>query len=210
MVDWFIDHPIVSGFITVLLMWSDWLLTIAQEKERVEHYSEHYQSYPTNTIEGHPAFQSSIPKRQLINPKHFIAALAIGTVVSIMLMMVPRMWCELLLGYIWGLFVIVDTQHISNWIGYRAGRQGIHGKLWMHQRTGYLVQSGRYFSFTLFLVVLSILSGSVVIYGVTIAGLVSSLRQLIWLKRIPKIEKDDALRGITNSESTATSEKVVQ
>jgi len=136
--------------------------------------------------------------------------LAIGTVVSIMLMMVPRMWCELLLGYIWGLFVIVDTQHISNWIGYRAGRQGIHGKLWMHQRTGYLVQSGRYFSFTLFLVVLSILSGSVVIYGVTIAGLVSSLRQLIWLKRIPKIEKDDALRGITNSESTATSEKVVQ
>jgi hypothetical protein len=61
-----------------------------------------------------------------------------------------------------------------------------------------------------FLLALSILSGSQVIYGVTIAGLVSSLRQLIWLKRIPKIEKDDALRGIANSESTATSEKVVQ
>jgi hypothetical protein len=210
MVEWFIYHPIVSGFMTFLLMWSDWLLTIAQEKERVEHYSEHYQSYPTNTIEGHPAFQSSVPKRQLISPKHFMAALVIGTVVSIMLMIIPRMWCELLLGYVWGLFVIVDTQHISNLIGYVASRQGIHGKLWMHQRTGYLVQSGRYFSVTLFLVVLSILSGSVVIYGVTIAGFVSSVRQLIWLKRIPKIEKDDAFPGITNTESTAAPEKVVK
>ena len=210
MVEWFVDHPIVSGFITILLMWSDWLLTIAQEKERAEHYFEHYQSYPTNTIEGHPAFQSSIPKRQLISPKHSVAALVIGTVVSIMLMTIPRMWCELLLGYVWGLCAIVDTQHISNWIGYRASRQGIHGKLWMHQRTGYLVQSGRYFSIALFLLVLSILSGSVVIYGVTVAGCVSSLRQLIWLRRIPKIEKDDALAGTTNTENTAAPEKVVQ
>jgi len=210
MVEWFIDHPIVSGFITVLLMWSDWLLTIAQEKERVEHYFEHYQSYPTDTIEGHPAFQSSIPKRQLINPKHFMAALAIGTFVSIMLMTIPRMWCELFLGYVWGLFVIVDTQHLSNLIGYRAGRQGIHGKLWMHQRTGYLMQSGRYFSIALLLLVLSVLSGSVVICGVTIAGFVSSLRQLIWLRRIPKIEKEDALPGIQNTENIATPEKTVQ
>ena len=209
MVEWFTYNPIIAGFITFLLMWSDWLLTIAQEKERAAHYFEHYQGYPTNTIEGHPAFQSAIPKRQLINPKHFIAALAIGTVVSIMLMIIPRMWCELLLGYVWGLFVIVDTQHISNWIGYRAGRQGIHGKLWMHQRTGYLVQSGRYFSIALFLLVLSILSGSVVIYGVTIAGFVSSLRQLIWLKRIPKIEKEDAFPGMQNAESATTPEKVV-
>jgi hypothetical protein len=207
MVEWFIYQPVVSGLITFLLMWSDWLLTIAQEKERAEHYSEHYQSYPANTIEGHPAFQSSVPKRQLINPKHAIAALAIGTVVSIMLLIVPRMWCELLLGYVWGLFVIVDTQHLSNLIGYRAGRQGIHGKLWMHQRTGYLVQSGRYFSFALFLLVLSILSGSVVIYGVTIAGFVSSLRQLIWLKRIPKIEKEDFFPGIQNPESISAPEK---
>jgi hypothetical protein len=79
----------------------------------------------------------------------------------------------------------------------------------MHQRTGYLVQSGRYFSIALFLLVLSILSGSVVIYGVTIAGFVSSLRQLIWLKRIPKIEKEDALPGTQKTESTATPEKVV-
>ena len=209
MVEWFVDHPIVSGFITILLMWSDWLLTIAQEKERAEHYFEHYQSYPMNTIEGHPVFQGSIPKRRLIDPKHIIAALVIGTVVSIMLMVIPRIWCELLLGYVWGLCVVVDTQHISNWIGYRASRQGIHGKLLMHQRTGYLVQSGRYFSISLFLLVLSIFSGSVVIYGVTVAGCVSSLRQLIWLRRIPKIEKDDALLEMQNTESMATPGKTV-
>jgi hypothetical protein len=189
-------------------MWSDWLLTIAQEKERVEHYSEHYQSYPTNTIEGHPVFQGSVPKRHLIDPKHFIAALVIGTVVSIMLVAIPQVWCELFLGYVWGLFVIVDTQHISNWIGYRAGRQGIHGKLWMHQRTGYLMQSGRYFATTLFLVILSVLSGSVVIYGVTIAGFVSSVRQLIWQKRIPKIEKSDAPPEIQHAENRAAPEIV--
>jgi hypothetical protein len=209
MIEWFIDHPIVSGIMTFLLMWSDWLLTIAQEKERAEHYFEHYQSYPTNTIEGHPAFQSSIPQRQWISPKHFIAAVIIGTVVSIMLMVIPRIWCELLLGYVWGLFVIVDTQHLSNLIGYVAGRRGIHGKLWMHQRTGYLMQSGRYFSITLFLLVLSILSGSIVVCGVTIAGFVSSLRQLIWLKRIPKIEKVDLHPGIQNAESIPAPGKVV-
>jgi hypothetical protein len=208
--EWFIHHPILSGVITFLLMWADWLLTIVQEKERAEHYSEHYESYPTNTIEGHPAFQSSVSKRQWINPKHLIAALAVAAVVSIMLLVIPPVWSELLLGYVWGVFVIVCTQHVNNLIGYRASRRGLHGKLWMHQRTAYLVQSGRYFSIALLLLILSILSGSVIIYGVTIAGFISSLRQLIWLKRIPKIEKEDPFPGIWNTESKTQSEKVAQ
>jgi hypothetical protein len=205
--EWFIHHPILSGVITFLLMWADWLLTIVQEKERAEHYSEHYESYPTNTIEGHPAFQSSVSKRQWINPKHLIAALAVAAVVSIMLLLIPPVWSELLLGYVWGVFVIVCTQHVNNLIGYRASRRGLHGKLWMHQRTAYLVQSGRYFSIALLLLILSILSGSVMIYGVTIAGFVSSLRQLIWLKRIPKIE-EGPFPGIWNTESKTQSERV--
>jgi hypothetical protein len=205
--EWFIHHPILSGVITFLLMWADWLLTIAQEKERAEHYSEHYESYPTNTIEGHPALQSSVSKRQWVSPKHLIAALAVAAVVSIMLMVIPLIWSELLLGYVWGVFVIVCTQHVNNLIGYRASRRGLHGKLWMHQRTAYLVQSGRYFSIALLLLILSILSGSVMIYGVTIAGFVSSLRQLIWLKRIPKIE-EEPFPGIWNTESKTQSERV--
>lgn len=44
MIDWLTNYPIVLGLITFLLMYSDWLLTIMQEKERVKHYSEHYQS----------------------------------------------------------------------------------------------------------------------------------------------------------------------
>jgi hypothetical protein len=207
---WFIYHPILSGVITFLLMWSDWLLTVLQEKERADHYSEHYESYPTNTIEGHPAFQSSVSKRQWIRPKHLAAALAVAAVVSIMLMVIPPIWSELLLGYVWGVFGIVSTQHLTNLIGYRASRRGLHGKLWIHQRTAYLVQSGRYFSIALLLLILSILSGSVMIYGVTIAGFISSLRQLIWLKRIPEIEKEDPLAGIWNTEGKTQSEKVVK
>ena len=79
MIDWLINNPVICGLITVLLMWSDWLLTIAQEKERQNHYFKHYQSYPVNTIEGNPAFQNIITKKKIINPKHFTAALIIGT-----------------------------------------------------------------------------------------------------------------------------------
>ncbi len=191
MVEWLILHPVVSGVVTFLLMWADWLLTVAQEKERSGHYFEHYQSYPVNTIEGSPSLRSSVSKRQLINPKHIMAALLVGTVVSVLLALIPRLWSELLIGHVWGLFLIVGTQHLSNLSGYRASRKGIHGKLWMHLRTAYLVQSGRYFSVSLLLLLLSVLSGSVVIYGVTAAGFVSALRQLAWMKKAPAIPEGD-------------------
>jgi hypothetical protein len=54
-----------------------------------------------------------------------------------------------------------------------------------------MIQSGRYLSITLFLLALSILSESQIIYGVTIAGLTSSLRLFILSKKIPPIGKDD-------------------
>ena len=191
--NWLIHQPILSGVITVLLMWADWILTVAQEKERTEHYSEHYESYPINTIEGHPFLhlRESVSKRGFIDPKQFSIALAVGAFVSIMLKIVRPTWGDLIVGYIWGLFLIVDTQHLNNLMGYRASRKGLHGKLRMHLRTGYLVQSSRYFSIAILLLALSILSGSVVIYGVTIAGFVSSARQLIWLKKVPKIGTED-------------------
>jgi len=53
-VKFLMNSPVVIGFITMLLMWSDYFLTLLQEKERKEHYSQHYQSYPVNTIEGNP------------------------------------------------------------------------------------------------------------------------------------------------------------
>ncbi len=191
MIEWLIRNPIVFGFITFLLMWIDWLLTIAQEKERKEHYYKHYQSYPINTIEGSPAFQKGVAKQQLINTKHFIASVIIGTAVSFVLMLIPLAFSELFIGYVWGLFIIVITQHLNNLFGYIASRKGLHGKLFLHQRTAYLVQSGRYFSIAIFLLILSILSNSEIIYGITISGFTSALRQFIWLRKIPKIDKND-------------------
>lgn len=86
---------------------------------------------------------------------------------------------DLFLGFVWGLTLIVNTQHLSNLIGYKAGRKGIHGKLWIHQRTGFITQAGRYFSTSLFLLILSTVTGSLFLFGMTIAGFVSAIRQLL-------------------------------
>ena len=56
------DNPVILGLFIMLLMWSDYLLTLLQEKERKEHYYKHYQSYPINTIEGNPAFIEAVSK----------------------------------------------------------------------------------------------------------------------------------------------------
>jgi hypothetical protein len=42
------NNPLITRLITMLFMWSDYLLTLVQEKERKEHYSKHYTSYPVN------------------------------------------------------------------------------------------------------------------------------------------------------------------
>ena len=43
-----------------------------------------------------------------------------------------------------------------------------------------------------FLLILSILSGSEIIYGMTIAGFTSSVRHLILLKKVPEIDQNDS------------------
>jgi energy-coupling factor transporter transmembrane protein EcfT len=80
---------------------------------------------------------------------------------------------------------------LGNLIGYRASRRGLHGKLYLHQRTGLLVQMGRYAALTLLLVILAACSASIFIAGTAIASLTSTLRQLIWLRKVPGIPEDD-------------------
>jgi hypothetical protein len=191
MIDWLISNPFIFGVITFTLMCIDWALTILQENERKGHYYKHYQSYPVNTIEGSPTFQNDVANRRFFNPKHFIAAIIIGTVVSFALMLIPHGFSALLIGYVWGLLIIVCTQHLNNLFGYIVSRKGLHGKLFLHQRTAYLIQSGRYFSIAILLLILSILSRSEIIYGVTIASFASALRQIIWLRKVPLIQKKD-------------------
>ncbi len=191
LIEWLIDHPLLCGLITIMLMGIDWLLTIAQENERQKHYFRHYQSYPINTLEGNPALQNAVNQKKVIYSRHLIAGLIVGTIVGLAVAWIPDQWGDLLLGYVWGIFLIVIMQHLSNLIGYYAGRKGIHGQLWIHQRTSYLIQAGRYFSITVFFLVLSILSPSHFIYGVTIAALSSTIRQLKWMKTVPMIGPDD-------------------
>jgi hypothetical protein len=172
-------------------MLCDWWLTIAQEKERTMHYSEHYQSYPVNTIEGNPAMQGAVRKQKLLDPRHFIIAVVCGAAVGLF---IPLLYEELkypLLGYIWGVLLIVNTQHLSNLLGYRACRRGLHGKLYLHQRTGLMTQSGRYLAMALLLSIIFVLSGSTFILGIAIAGFFSAARQLLWYRKVPKIPEED-------------------
>ena len=190
-VKFLINNPVIIGLITMLLMWSDYLLTLMQEKERKEHYSKHYQSYPVNTIEGNPAIQEAVAKLKIFNPRHFTATIIAGIGLPVALLFIPNPLHKLFLGFIWGMLLIVNTQHLTNVLGYRASRRGLHGKLFLHQRTGLIIQSCRYLATTLFLLVLAVLSESLIIYGVTIAGFLSSLRLFLLSKKVASIEKDD-------------------
>jgi len=191
MVEWFVDHPWETGAVTFLLMWSDWLLTILQERERQLHYAEHYESYPVNTIEGSPLYQKAVTTRRIVDPRHIIPALILSVIVALSLIWIPENFRAVLIGYVWGLYLIVDTTHLGNLLGYRAGRRGLHGKLYLHQRTGYVIQMVRYVALAIFLILLAVCSASLFIVGVAAAGVSSAARQLVWMRRIPAIDEED-------------------
>jgi hypothetical protein len=191
MINWLINNPFIVALMVTLFMWTDWLLTLAQEKECKKHYYKHYQSYPINTIEGNPILQKDVMNVKVFNSKHFIVSIAVGIIVFLCLKYLPTESQELFIGVILGLFLLVNFQHLSNLIGYKVSRKGVYGKLYIHLRTGYLVQAGRYFSIMILLLVISIISNSLFIYGVTFAGLISAIRQFIWMKKIVPIGSED-------------------
>lgn len=191
MVEWFVDHPWVTGVVTFLIMSSDWLLTILQERERQLHYAEHYESYPVNTIEGNPLYQKVVTAKRIVEPRHLVPALILSVLIAFVVAWIPRDFRALLLGYVWGLYLIVDTTHLGNLLGYRAARRGLHGKLYLHQRTGYVIQLSRYIALAIFLILMAVCSASVFIVGVAIAGVSSAARQLVWMRRVPAIDVAD-------------------
>jgi hypothetical protein len=191
MVEWFVDRPWVTGVVTFFLMWSDWLLTILQERERQLHYAAHYESYPVNTIEGSPLFQKAVTAKRIAEPRHLIPALILSAIVAFSLEWIPENYRVVLIGYVWGLYLIVDTTHLGNLFGYRAGRRGLHGKLYLHQRTGYVIQMGRYMALAVFLILLAACSASLFLVGVAVAGVSSAVRQLVWMRKIPAIDEED-------------------
>ena len=71
------------------------------------------------------------------------------------------------------------------------GATGLHGKQFLHLRTGYLIQMGRYLALTVFISLLAVCSAPPFIVGVAIAGMTSTIRQFLWLRRIPAIDAAD-------------------
>jgi len=191
MIEWFAVQPWVTGVVTFFLMWTDWLLTISQERERQRHYSEHYESYPINTIEGSPLYQKAVLARRIVDRRHIVPAAILSVIVALSLVWIPEGFRVLLIGYVWGLYFIVITTHLGNLFGYRAARRGLHGKLYLHQRTGYVIQMGRYVALAIFLIVLAICSASMFMLGVAIAGVSSAARQLVGIRKTPAIDPSD-------------------
>ncbi|MCX6135860.1 MAG: hypothetical protein NTU47_18810 [Ignavibacteriales bacterium] len=191
MIDWLSSHPLIAGVVTFLLAWVDWLLTIMQERERQLHYADHYESYPVNTIEGNQRYQTTVNAKRIVEPRHLIPAFIMTAIVTFAIVWVPENFRPLLLGYVWGLYLIVSTTHLGNLLGYKAGRHGLHGKIYLHQRTGYLMQMGRYFALSLFLILLAVCSASLFIVGVAVGGVSSAARQLVWMRKIPTIGESD-------------------
>ena len=144
-----------------------------------------------DTIEGNPILRAAVSRRYLFNPKHLFTALLVASAVAVGLVYAPAAWCPALLGYVWGLFLIVDTTHIGNLIGYKVCQRGTHGQLWLHQRTAFLVQAGRYAALTVLLALLAIVSASPFVAGTAVAGISSVLRQYAWLRRVPAIPAED-------------------
>jgi len=191
-IQWSDMSPLVVGLITFVLMWSDWLLTVLQERERSRHYAAHYQGYPVNTIEGNPMLQAAVKQARVVHMRHIGIALLLGGVVAYFTSFIGEVFRPMFLGYVWGLFLIVGSTHLGNLLGYRASRRGVHGKLYLHQRTGLLIQMGRYAALSVLLLVLAVCSASLFMVGVFIAGVTSTLRQLIWLRKVPAISADDS------------------
>ncbi len=191
MIQWLGAHPAAAGIVTLVLMWTDWLLTVLQHRERAAHSANHYRSYPTDTVEGNPALQQSVASGRLLDLRHGAISLALSVAVALALPWIATSARPLFLGFVWGLFLTVDFFHLSNLLGYVAARRGIHGQVWLHQRTAYLTQMGRYLALTCLLAVLTLASGSVFVAGVTVAGAFSTLRQLVWLRRVPAIPESD-------------------
>ena len=191
MIEWFGSHPVAVGVVTLLLMGSDWTLTVLQQCERAAHSANHYRSYPVDTVEGSPLLQRAVRRARFLHGPHLIAAVLLSSAVAFAVRMIPPGARGVFLGYVWGLFLIVGSTHAGNLIGYVAGRRGIHGQVWIHQRTAYVVQMGRYLALTALLAVLAVISGSPFVSGIALAGGTSSARQLIWMRRVPEVPDPD-------------------
>jgi len=191
MIDWFAVRPIAFGVLTFLLMCLDWFLSVLQHREHVAHSDRHYRSYPVDTVEGNPLLQHAIRSGAFVQPRHLLAAIGVSVLAALALPWIPHPARPAFLGYVWGLFLIVSCTHVGNLLGSIASRRGVHGRLWIHQRTAYWIQAARHVALALLLGVLALASFSSFVAGVALAAFVSAGRQLAWVRRVPPVPEPD-------------------
>lgn len=192
MADILIHQPIWAGAITFVLGCLDWVLTVLQHREKQAHYQAHYATYPVDTVEGNPLLQARVQRGKLFDPRHHIPILvfAIGVGFLLTLMNTERV-ALFFLGAVWGTFLMVIAAHLRNLLVYRAGRRGVHGKIYLHQRTGYRMAIGQYGGALFLTSSLVILVPHPFLVGVVVAAVLAVVRQVVFLFRVPRIEPDD-------------------
>jgi hypothetical protein len=188
--DWFGAHPAAVAVTTALLMWCDWALSIVQQRVR-SRQAVHYLTYPVDTIEGSHFLRDALRTGHFVHPRHAVATVILSGAVAGTLWWLPPAFHAPFLGFVWGVFFLVLTTHLGNLASYAAIRRGVHGQVWMHQRTAYLTQMGRYLALTLLVAILALGSGSAFVAGVALSGLFSSARQLAWMRRVPTVPEPD-------------------
>lgn len=191
MTAWVVGHPWAAGAVMLLLMWGDWVLTILQERERVSHYKEHYESYPVNTIEGNPLLQVAAARRRLVEPRYLFLALIFSAIVGYAIVWIPPLLQQAFVGFAWGLYLVALVAHFANLIDYRTSRRGVRGHVAVHLRTAYVVQAGRHLSLTILLVIVAVLTASLFAAGLALAALTVTARQYLWMRRIAPEESSE-------------------
>jgi hypothetical protein len=192
MIEDLIRRPIVGGATMFVLMTIDWVLTVLQARAATGAFRKHYGTYPVDTVEGNPVWRGDVARRSFLNPRHLVASILVAVFVGVVLSGMPERGPALLfLGAALGAFLVVIAIHLSNVIAYAGARRGVHGRVVIHLRTGYVMSVGRYAGIAVLLGAIAIVVPHPFLLGTALAAAVGVLRQLLFRWRSPRIGSGD-------------------
>jgi len=183
-------HPLALGIATFLLMQADWFLTVVQQRARASG-PQPYRTYPVDTVEGNPMLRRDVASGRLLSARHLVGAVLISAALAWAASGTRPERLTVALGAVWGMFLILIETHVRNIVAYAASRAGTHGRLYVHQRTAYRMNLGRYAGTLVFVGALAILDPTPFLLGVCIAAAITIARQLIFMRGVPAIQEGD-------------------
>lgn len=191
MADALVRSPALAAVLTLVLMMADWLMTILQHRAMESHYKNHYETYPLRTVEGNPLLRGAVAQGRWIDARHLVPALFVSGIVYYAMSAFTERQAWLALGVIWGTFFTLLATHIRNVLSYAAGKRGVHGKIWIHIRTGYRMSLGQHAGFLVFTGFLAALDPNPFLVGVALSCVVALAKSTLYLLRAPRIETGD-------------------